>query len=212
MQILKFSAQPGDCCNALRAALHWQPDTAADCLKLCYFVRSWVVGIASVYLQELLCSSQRSHAAQRLRSSTYGDLSVPRVATDWYGWRAILLCLAHSFGTALVNQLTICEMNIEHPGCITVSLWNRHTRQIMVYNFLRWGLPLFWCKTVPDGEIIPLRHRISNTQCKTFCRHQTDSRNFTVAFGYRHLARLVRVFYHRVPDSKSFQLCRARDI
>jgi len=84
-------------------------------------------------------------------------------------------------------------------------------KQIYSYNngirFLRSVLPLLWCKTVPDSEIIPLDIGYPTYNVKLFAAvNPTAEINFTVAFGYQRLARLFRISRHRVPDGKHFQL------
>jgi len=85
----------------MRDVLYWLPVRPQIIFKLCYIVRSCVVGVAPVYLQKLCVPVSEVAQCHWLRSSTYGDLCVPRVTIDRrYGRRAFVVS-----GPQLWNQL-----------------------------------------------------------------------------------------------------------
>ena len=87
---------------AMRDVLHWLSLRQRIYFKLCHIVGNCVVGTAPVYLQELCVPVREVVQCQRLRSATYSDLCVPRVATDRFGWPAFSVT-----GPQLWNQLPV---------------------------------------------------------------------------------------------------------
>jgi len=86
----------------LHDVLHWLCVRQQTHFKLCYVVRNCVVSTAPAYLQELCLPAREVVQHQRLPSATYGDLYVPRVATDRFGWQAFSVT-----GPQLWNHLPV---------------------------------------------------------------------------------------------------------
>ena len=73
---------------AIRNELHWLPVRRRIVYKLCLLVRNCLVGEAPQYLQELCVPLSGRAGRQNLRSSSRGELFVPRYRTSRYGRRS----------------------------------------------------------------------------------------------------------------------------
>ena len=120
---------------AIRNELHWLPIGKRIRFKIALLVRHCIVGAAPEYLTELCRPVSSSSGRQSLRSTSRGDLIVPRVRLRRSGYRAFAFSGPHvwnSFPTEIIdNRVTIycsSRVNWKHfcssspePFCGSIS-------------------------------------------------------------------------------------------